>query len=137
VQLDIASAILDAQSIIAPFKGRITAPLYRENAYVDLTEGTEIATIVQLDPINVRASISVERLLTRLRAGEYGRGFADQIQVELKLSDGLVYKHYGKIISFGVGVDPETGQGTILMSFPNPKGILRPGLPVILTGYLK
>jgi RND family efflux transporter MFP subunit len=137
VELRIASAILDAQEIYAPIDGRITAPRYRENAYVDLTEGTEIATIVQLDPINVRVPISIESLLTRLRANEYDLKYAKQLSVELKLTDGLVFPQTGQIVSTGVGVDTETGQGTILVSFPNPRGILRPGLKVLVTGYLK
>ena len=136
VQLEMASAILGAQKIHAPFDGRISAPLYRENAYVDLAEGTEIATIVSLDPIHVRAPVSIESILTRLRAGEFGKGFAEKIRIELKLSDGLVYKHSGQIVSIGVGIDPETGEGSLLISFPNPQGILRPGLPVLVTGYL-
>lgn len=135
VQLKKATAILGAQKIYAPFDGLISVPLYRENAYVDLTEGTEIATIVQLDPIYVLAPISVKRLLTRLKAGEFGADFAKQFRVELKLSDGLVYKHFGQIVSTGVGIDTATGQGTIVVSFPNPQGILRPGLKVSLTGY--
>ena len=137
VELKIATEILKAQKIYAPIDGRMTQPRYRENAYVDLTTGTEIATIVQLDPINVRVQVSVERLLTRLRANEFDLEYARGMRIELKLTDGLIYPQPGKIISTGVGVDPETGMGTILMSYPNPRGILRPGLPVLVTGYLK
>jgi RND family efflux transporter MFP subunit len=137
VQLEMANAVLNAQKIYAPFDGRITEPLYRENAYVDLREGTEIATVIQLDPINVRASVSVQRVLNRLRAGEFEPGFAKLIRIELKLSDGLIYKHKGHIVSTGVSVDTNTGRGTVLVSFPNPRGILRPGMKVILTGYLE
>lgn len=137
VELKIATEILNAQKIYAPIDGLMTQPRYRENAYVDLPTGTEIATIVQLDPINVRVQVSMERLLTRLRASEFDLEYARGMRFELKLTDGLVYPQPGKIISTGVGVDPETGMGTILMSFPNPRGILRPGLPVLVTGYLK
>lgn len=137
VELKITTEILKAQQIYAPIDGRMTAPRYRENSYVDLTTGTEIATIVQLDPINVRVQVSMERLLMRLRANEFDMEYAKGLRFELKLTDGLVYPLSGQIVSTGVGVDPETGMGTLVMSYPNPRGILRPGLPVLVTGYLK
>jgi RND family efflux transporter MFP subunit len=134
VKLEMAKAVLAAQKIYAPFDGRITASNFRENAYVNRTR--EIATVVQLDPINVRATISAERLVSRLIAEEFGAGFGKTVRVELKLSDGAVYEYPGRIISAGIGVDTNTGQGTLTISFPNPDGILRPGLSVLLTGYV-
>jgi len=48
--------------------------------------------------------------------------------VELLLADESVYEHKGKINFVGREVDPTTGAMLVQASFPNPEGLLRPGL---------
>jgi multidrug efflux pump subunit AcrA (membrane-fusion protein) len=49
--------ILAAQTARAPFDGQITAPRYRENAYVDVSENAAIARLTQQGPILALARV--------------------------------------------------------------------------------
>lgn len=135
VQRDMAAAILAAQKLYAPFDGQISAPNYRENANVNIDDSREIATIVQLDPIHVRAHASLERVLARMQAGESEQEIKERQYVLLELPDGTRYEHRGDPLTASYDLDPETEAGVVIVEFPNPDRILRPGMKVIVTGY--
>lgn len=135
VQRDMARIILDAQKLYAPFDGQISAPRYRENANVNIEDSREIATIVQLDPIHVRAPVTLERVLVRMQSGEAEEDIKNSISVELSLPDGSAYEHRGRPLTTSYDLDPETEAGVVIIEFPNPDRILRPGMGVIVTGY--
>lgn len=133
LKLQVVQAILAAHKLYAPAAGLISAPRLLMGSNFDVAESGSIATIVQLDPINVRASISVERVLARLQAGTFTTEFARNLKIDLSLSNGAKYPLQGRIVSLGFELDPETGMGSVLVEFPNPKGVLRPGLPVVVS----
>jgi RND family efflux transporter MFP subunit len=135
VELEMARSILEAQKLYAPFNGQMSAPRYRENANVDISDGAEIATLVQLDPIHVLFSVPYERVLIRMQSEMTDEEVAASVEVVLELPDGSTYPHLGKIISAGFDLDPETGFNSVLVEFPNPRRVLRPGLKVTATGY--
>jgi RND family efflux transporter MFP subunit len=135
VELEMARSILEAQKLYAPFNGQMSAPRYRENANVDISDGAEIATLVQLDPIHVLFSVPYERVLIRMQSEMTDEEVAASIKVVLELPDGSTYPHHGKIISAGFDLDPETGLNSVLVEFPNPRRVLRPGLKLTATGY--
>jgi putative peptide zinc metalloprotease protein len=56
-QLEILVAHRDALTIRAPFDGQVVAPLIHELAGKYLQKGEEIATVVQFDPLVVRATL--------------------------------------------------------------------------------
>jgi hypothetical protein len=58
-------------------------------------------------------------------------------RVVLTLPNGSTYEHEGKLISGGFDINPQTGEQSVLVVFPNPKRILRLGLKVVGTGYEK
>ena len=70
VQSDMAASLLAAQKLYAPFSGQMTSPNYRENANVNINRGREVATLVQLDPIHVRAPVPIDRVMERVLSGE-------------------------------------------------------------------
>ena len=133
IKLEKSRSILDDQTLYAPFDGQLSAPRYRENANVGIGVGGEIATIVQLDPIHVLFSVPYERVLVRMQSDESDAEVKASITVVLELPNGTTYPHHGKIISAGFDVDPKTGLGTVLVEFPNPRRVLRPGLKVTAT----
>lgn len=47
--------------------------------------------------------------------------------VELKLADGTIYSHPGRIVSISGVLDPSTGSATVKAAFPNSDGMLRSG----------
>jgi RND family efflux transporter MFP subunit len=132
-----AKGILEVQKLYAPFDGQLSAARYRENANVDISDGTEIATLVQLDPIHVRFSVPYNRVFERMKDGETDAEIAARQRVVLTLPNGSTYEHEGKLISGGFDINPQTGEQSVLVVFPNPKRILRPGLKVVGAGYEK
>lgn len=135
-ELDLTTAklILKFQKLYAPFDGQMSAARYRENANVDIDQGSEIATIVQLDPIHVRFSVPYTRLAARMRAGESEAETIRRTKIRLKLPDGSSYRHPGKPVSAAFDLNPKTGMAAMLAVFPNPERVLRPGLKVIGEG---
>jgi membrane fusion protein (multidrug efflux system) len=96
-----------------------------------VTSATLLTTISQLDPIKVTFPIS-EREYLRFaeRIREYqrsGRG-ADELEIEMILADGKPYPSSGRFHVVNRNVQVETGTIQIQAVFPNPDGILRPGL---------
>lgn len=134
-QLEMAELILSVQKLYAPFDGQMSAPRYRENANVDLKEGHEIATLIQLNPIHVRVESKYERLFTRLTTGQNETEVLGRITLVLELPDGTRYPHTGRVLTSAFKFDPKTGLGTGVGEFPNPDHILRPGLKVKVSGY--
>lgn len=132
LELELAEAELSGYKIRAPADGLISAPGMRSKANYSINESPPIATIVQLDPIHVRAQLSLERVLGRLKQGNYTAEDLKTLRVTLELPDGTGFSQTGKVKSIGFGLDPETGEGSILFEFPNPKGILRPGMQVVV-----
>ena len=47
--------------------------------------------------------------------------------ISLKLSDGSIYQHTGKLSFTDRQIDPTTGAMTLEAAFPNPEKLLRPG----------
>ena len=135
IQLQKAELVLSVQKLHAPFDGQMTAPRYRENANVDVAEGHEIATLLQLDPIHVRIEGKYERLFDRLAAGQSEAEVLGRITLVLELPNGTRYSNTGRLLTSAFKFDPETGLGTVIGEFPNPKHILRPGLKVSVNAY--
>jgi RND family efflux transporter MFP subunit len=135
ILLSKAKTILEVQEIYAPFDGQVSAPLYRDNANVDPARDTEIATLVQLDPINVRVEAKYRRVQIRVEDGETDAEVLKQLTLTLELPDGTTYPHQGRLLTAPYKFDPETGTGTVMAQFPNPNLLLRPGLKVKVTSY--
>jgi RND family efflux transporter MFP subunit len=135
IQLEMAELILSAQKLYAPFDGQMTAPRYRDNANVDVAEGHEIATLIQLDPIHVRIEGKYERLFDRLSAGQSEAEVLGRMTLVLQLPNGTRCSHNGRLLTSAFKFNPDTGLGTVIGEFPNPAHILRPGLKVKVSGY--
>lgn len=121
---------LKEHEIRAPADGLISAPKVHEGTNYSTSNSGPIATLVQLDPINVRVFIETDIVLERLAAGKYTIEEAKRLEFEVLLPNGSVYLHVGKPVALGFDLDSETGEGSLLIEFSNPDGLLRPGLPV-------
>lgn len=86
-----------------------------------------MATIQQLDPIYVDVPQSTTELL-RLKNGGLNHEGTDQNKVKLILEDGTAYPVEGTLQFSDVTVDPTTGSVILRVVFPNPKGVLLPGM---------
>ncbi|CEO37742.1 efflux RND transporter periplasmic adaptor subunit [Photobacterium kishitanii] len=122
---------LDYTKVKAPIAGRIGQSSVTPGALVSAGQTQVLATIQQLDPINIdiaQSSTQLLRLKSALKQGQLQA--SDNADVELILEDGSVYSHHGTLQFAEVNVDPNTGSVTLRAEFPNPEGILLPGMYV-------
>lgn len=112
-------------AIHAPTGGLIGRSEVSVGNYVGRGEPSRLATISQVDPINVVFSIP-ETLYLRTSAKGVDRAGLDRI--ELILSDSSTYPFRGRFTNLGRAVDEKTGTLMVVAQFPNSKGILLPGM---------
>jgi membrane fusion protein (multidrug efflux system) len=127
---------LNYTRITAPISGRIGRSAYTQGALVTADQTTALATIQTLNPIYVDMSQSSAELLALEKAaanGDLSRASNVTAAVRLKLEDGSEYPEQGKLQFSEVTVDPNTGAVVLRAIFPNPKGILLPGMYVRAT----
>jgi membrane fusion protein (multidrug efflux system) len=121
---------LDYTQVTAPISGRIGKSNVTDGAIVTAYQPTPLATIQQLDPIYADAPQSTTdllRLKRRLKNGQLQHG-TDQNQVQLIQEDSTPYSSAGTLQFSDVTVDPTTGSVTLRALFPNPDGVLLPGM---------
>lgn len=118
--------------LVSPISGRIGRSTVTQGALVTANQATALATVQQLDPINVdvtQSSVDLLRLRREMAAGRV-KGSGDLAKVKLLLEDGSAYPLEGKLAFSEATVDASTGSITLRASFPNPKGELLPGMYV-------
>ncbi|WP_275044687.1 efflux RND transporter periplasmic adaptor subunit [Sphingomonas endophytica] len=126
-QIDLART-----TIRAPISGRIGRSVTTTGALVSAAQTNPLTTIQRLDPIYVdvaQSSADLLKLRQQIAAGDLSRG-GTAARVRLRLEDGSVYPIEGKLQFADVSVDPNTGTQTIRAIFPNPRGLLLPGMYV-------
>ncbi|HSG61432.1 MAG TPA: efflux RND transporter periplasmic adaptor subunit, partial [Pseudomonadales bacterium] len=129
--INTAKINLEYTEVLAPISGRIGKSTVTAGALVTANQGTTLATIQQLDPINVdivQSSVQMLKLKSKLRSGALERN--DNAQVTLVLEDGTVYDQKGTLRFAEVSVDESTGSVTLRAEFPNPDSVLLPGMYV-------
>ena len=123
---------LERTTVRAPISGRIGRSIATTGALVSAAQTTALTTIQRLDPIYVdvpQSSADLLRLRQQIAAGELSRG-GGAARVRLRLEDGSLYPVEGTLQFADVSVDPATGTQTIRALFPNPRGLLLPGMYV-------
>ncbi|MGH6616284.1 efflux RND transporter periplasmic adaptor subunit [Sphingomonas sp.] len=127
-QLDTARINLRFTNVPAPITGRIGRSLLTEGALATASQADPLATIQRLDPIFVDIQQSSADLLTLRRALSSGGLVPAQANVRLKLEDGSIYSQTGTVEFSEVVVNESTGTVTLRARFPNPQGLLLPGM---------
>ena len=127
-QLDTARVNLRFTTVPAPITGRIGRSLFTVGALVSATQADPLATIQQLDPIFVDIQQSAADLLSLRRGLASGGITPARAEVRLKLEDGSDYGQAGTVEFAEVVVDQATGTVTLRARFPNPQGLLLPGM---------
>ncbi|MBW2203603.1 MAG: efflux RND transporter periplasmic adaptor subunit [Deltaproteobacteria bacterium] len=113
-------------TMYSPIDGRIGRTLVNVGNLVGAGgQNTHLATIVQLDPIYVYFSPSVEEVYTILKFNKKGTP-----SVDLILSDGSVYPYPGKVDFIDNTANPETNTVNMRAVVPNPEKMLLPGIYV-------
>ena len=129
-QLETARINLRFTSVPAPISGRIGRSLVTTGALVSATQADPMTTIQRLDPIYVDIQQSSADLLALRRQLAGSGATPSAATVRLKLEDGSDYGAAGQLQFSEAMVDPATGTVTLRARFPNPQGILLPGMYV-------
>jgi len=137
-QLEVSKAAMESAKINlsytpikAPISGRIGRSSVTEGALVTAYQPIALATIQQLDPIYVdvpQSTTELLRLQRRLKDGRLDHDGTNQNKVKLILEDDTPYPSEGTLQFQDVTVDPTTGSVILRVVFPNPEGILLPGM---------
>jgi len=118
--------------IKAPISGRIGRSLVTVGALVQTGQTDPLATIQRTNTVYVDVVQSAAQLLDLKQAmatGGVTRGDGSA-RVQLILPNGQTYPIEGRLQFAEVTVDQTTGAVTLRASFPNPSGLLLPGMYV-------
>lgn len=129
--LETARINLKYTTITAPISGRIGKSSVTEGALVTAQQATALATIQQQDPMYVdvsQSTVDIMRLRSLLAKGLINQNGQSQKKVRLILDDGAEYPLAGTLQFQDISVDSTTGSVILRLVFPNPNGILLPGM---------
>lgn len=130
--LDAAKVNLEYTKVRAPISGRISYSQITEGALVQ-PYTTHLTNIQQLDHMYVDVEQTADQILKIRREIASGQLQTDKdgsVRVKLYLSDGTVYGHEGKLSFTDVVINEQTNSVNVRAEFPNPDGILMPGMYV-------
>lgn len=128
--LDTAQINLRFTNVPAPISGRIGRPLVTQGALVSSNQAQPLAIIQRTDSVYVdmqQSAADLTRLRRALAAADSGTA-AGSTTVRLKFDDGTVYPATGTVQFSEVSVSEGTGTVTLRARFPNPQGLLLPGM---------
>ena len=99
----------------------------RVGDYVSRASASSVlTTISDIQSVRVRFQISEREFLRIAQMAQ--EEIRRMRKVQLVLADGNLYAQTGEVNFANREIDPKTGTITVESSFPNPKGLLRPGL---------
>jgi membrane fusion protein (multidrug efflux system) len=128
--LDTARINLRFTSVPAPITGRIGRSLATTGALVTVGQTNPLTSIQRLDPIFVDIQQSSADLVALRRSLASGGSTSSSAAVRLTLEDGSDYGLPGRVEFSEPVVDQNTGTVTLRATFPNPSGLLLPGMYV-------
>ncbi|KJC47210.1 hemolysin secretion protein D [Bradyrhizobium sp. LTSP885] len=133
VNTRIAAVNYGYTNVAAPFDGIVSNHLVSVGELVGVASPTQLATIVQLDPIYVNFNVS-EQDVQRVRDEARKRGMTTneirQLPIEVGLQTETGYPHKGKLDYISPTVNQSTGTLPVRGLVPNPDRVLLPGFYV-------
>lgn len=119
---------LSYTEVKSPVNGVASMIPYRVGALVDASITTPLATVSDDGEMYVYFSMTENQVLSLIREnGTLEEAMKQMPEVELQLSDGLIYAHKGKIDAMSGTIDTGTGSVSLRATFPNPERMLRNG----------
>jgi membrane fusion protein, multidrug efflux system len=114
--------------VYAPFNGVVGISNVRVGDYASRAGASSVlTTISSIGGVRIRFQIS-EREYLRIAQMTKEELSSARKNVQLILADGSLYPQKGEVNFADREIDPKTGTLTIEALFPNPAGLLRPGL---------
>lgn len=119
---------LSYTEVKSPVNGVASMIPYRVGALVDASITTPLATVSDDGEMYVYFSMTENQVLSLIREnGTLEEAMKQMPEVELRLSDGLMYAHKGKIDAMSGTIDTGMGSVSLRATFPNPERMLRNG----------
>lgn len=128
--LETARINLRFTTVPAPITGRTGRSLVTTGALVTVGQTNALTSIQRLDPIFVDIQQSSADLVALRRSLSSGGATSSSAAVRLTLEDGSDYGQPGRVEFAEPVVDQNTGTVTLRATFPNPSGLLLPGMYV-------
>ena len=117
--------------IRAPISGRIGRSLFTPGALVTAAQADPLTTIQRTDMVYVDLTQSAAQIIDLKQAMAAGGVSEDDgTPVKLILPNGSIYPIDGRLQFADVTVDSSSGAVTLRATFPNPDGLLLPGMYV-------
>jgi RND family efflux transporter MFP subunit len=129
-QRDLAQLNLSYTKVTSPFDGRIGRRLKDPGNLVGAGEATQLADIDQIDPLYVYFTMNERELLdvTRDTKQSVDVAMRKDIPLYLALANESDYPHQGYLDFASISLNATTGTLTLRGIFPNPNGMMLPGL---------
>jgi len=129
-QRDLARLNLSYTKVTSPFDGRIGRRLKDPGNLVGAGEATLLADVDQIDPLYVYFTMNERDLLdvTQETKESVGVIIRKNIPLYLGLTNEEGYPHQGYLDFASISLNATTGTLTMRGVFPNPKGMMLPGL---------
>ncbi len=119
---------LDFCYITSPADGVIGNLPYRVGALVSAQSAEPLTTVSNISVMQVYFSMTEKDLLDMTKtAGGLHAAISDYPAVQLKLADGTIYGHNGRVATVSGVIDPTTGSVSMRADFPNPEHLLKSG----------
>src|ERR1700732_2773553 len=130
VNTKIAEVNYGYTNVTAPFDGIVSAHLVSVGELVGAASPTQLATIVQLDPIYVNFNVNEQDVL-RVRANAQRRGLTSSqitsLPIEVGLQTETGFPHKGNLDYVAPMISQSTGTLPVRGVLPNPDRVLLPG----------
>jgi membrane fusion protein (multidrug efflux system) len=131
--LRLAELNLGYTDISAPVTGRIAESDAFVGTLATKNSPKPLTQLSPLDPIQVKVKIGERDYLNYTRTLSPDpevrkKQVITSFQFQLLLGDGSTYPYPGRFRSGDRAVDPQTGTLEIVIDFPNPQGVLLPGI---------
>lgn len=119
---------LSYTSVTSPSDGVVGTLPYKEGALVSASMSEPLTTVSDNSQMYVYFSMNENKLLDMARRyGTLDRALSDMPDLSLKLSDGTIYDHTGRVASISGVINESTGTVSLRAEFPNPDRLLHSG----------
>ena len=124
---------LEFCEVRSPIDGRVSRALVTVGNNVSGVDGftTLMTTVVSVDPFYAYSAVdesSLLKLQQLLRGHKLPTDAQGRVTVEMRLNGEAGFEHKGHLESLDNRLDPATGSIALRTVFPNPDGLLVPGL---------
>jgi membrane fusion protein (multidrug efflux system) len=132
--LELAEATVHDMKLYAPISGIISRSYVSEGTFITkmARQQSSMAQIAQQDPVGVVSRVPVATTVSAREASWSRHPSKEGLEVSLLLPNGSKFPHAGRIAGGGYELVPETQMAEIILEFPNPHDLLRPGQTVTL-----